>query len=97
MVKRIGQHGESRRLLVLMPSWLGDTVMATPTIRALRHLYPAADMTALVRATVRPILDACPWIDRFFTVRPRRKGAADGPHMGALGLARRLMAGRDGS
>lgn len=68
--------------------------MATPTLRALRHLYPQAQITALLRATVRPILDACPWIDRMATIRPRRRGVSDARRTGPVNLARRLTAGR---
>jgi len=84
----------SRRLLVVMPSWLGDTVMATPTLRALRGLYRDAHITALIRGSVKPILDGCPWIDRMVTVRPRRKGMPDGRRKGPVALAGRLSAGQ---
>ncbi len=84
----------AQRLLAVMPSWVGDTVMATPTLRTIRGLYPQAQITALVRSNVRPILDACPWVDRIVTVRPRRKGLLDGRRVGLVPLARRLAAGR---
>lgn len=82
------------RLLVVMPSWLGDTVMATPTLRALRALYPKAHITALIRVAIRPIIDGCPWLDRIITVRPRRHRGTDGRRVGHVALARRLTAGR---
>ena len=53
------------RALLVMPTWIGDAVMATPTLRTLRALWPAAHVAALVRPAVGPILDAAPWIDRF--------------------------------
>jgi len=82
------------RLLVVMPSWLGDTVMATPALRALRSLYPEAHITALIRVAIRPIMEGCPWIDRIVTVRPRRHRSTDGRRVGHVALARRLAAGR---
>lgn len=57
------------RLLVVMPTWLGDCVMATPTLAALRDLYPAAQITVLVGAALRPILDALPTIDHIITIK----------------------------
>jgi lipopolysaccharide heptosyltransferase II len=84
---------ESSRLLVVMPTWLGDCVMAMPTLRALRGLYPEAHITALVGAAVRPIIDANPWIDRTITVRGKRKGKRDGRRGGPIRLAARLAAG----
>jgi heptosyltransferase II len=77
-----------------MPTWLGDTVMATPTLRALRSFYPKAQITALARETVRPALDACPWIDRIVTIRAPRKGRADLRRHGPIPLARRLSRGK---
>ena len=77
-----------------MPSWLGDTVMATPTLRALRQLYPEAHIAALVRGNLRALLLGCPWVDQILTTRPARKGMPDGRRRGFLGLARRLAAGK---
>ena len=37
------------RILVVQPSWVGDAVMATPTLRALRLLYPQAEIAYLLR------------------------------------------------
>ena len=82
------------RLLVVMPSWLGDTVMATPALRALRALYPNAHITALIRVAIRPIIEGCPWVDRIITVRSRRHRGTDGRRAGHVALARRLAAGR---
>ncbi len=52
-----------QRILVVMPSWVGDAVMATPTLRALRAHYRQARIDALAKPYIRPIIDACPWVD----------------------------------
>ena len=88
------QHKPAERLLIVMPSWLGDCVMSTPTLRALRALYPAAHITVLVKSTVRPIIDAVPWVDRTLTIRPRREGRIEGGRQGPVRLARRLARGQ---
>ncbi len=88
------QYRPSQHLLVVMPSWVGDAVMATPTLRALRELFPKARITALARDTVRPVLDACPWVNRIMTIRRPRKGMRDGRRRGLFTLAARLGAGR---
>lgn len=93
-MSRASQREPSHRLLVVMPTWLGDTVMATPTLRALRRLYPQAQISALVREQVKPILDGCPWMDRMITIRTPRQGMADGRRKGLLTLARRLATGK---
>jgi len=83
-----------RRLLVVLPSWVGDAVMATPMLRAVRRHLPEAHVTALARPYVRPVVDACPWIDRLLTARPPRPGATTNRRRGTLGLAARLRTGR---
>lgn len=76
-----------------MPSWVGDAVMATPTLRALRTIYPQAHITALTKETVRPIIDACPWIDRIVTLRKGKPGK-NPLRSGMLFMARRLAAAK---
>ncbi len=50
-------------LLVVCPNLIGDTVMATPTFRALRAGFPEARIVAVVRPQVSPVLDGGPWFD----------------------------------
>ena len=84
------------RLLIVMPTWVGDVVMATPTLRALRGLFTRAQITVLSNRNVRPLLDGCPWVDRVVTVRQGSK-RPDQPGKSTVGrgmlpLARRLGA-----
>ncbi|MEX2215493.1 MAG: lipopolysaccharide heptosyltransferase II [Phycisphaeraceae bacterium] len=89
------QHSPAQRLLVVMPNWLGDCVMATPALRALRRLYPDAHITALMRRNLRAILDACPYIDRVVTVRARStKGKVQRKATGFVRLSRRLASAK---
>lgn len=89
------QHQPARRLLIVCPTWVGDIVMATPTLRALRGLFPEAHITALGRETLRPLLDGCPWIDRIMTVRRRDKNPKGVPRRdGPLSISRRLTTKR---
>ncbi len=71
------------RALVFLPTWLGDVVMATPTLRALRVLWPKAHIAALVREPLAPVLDPMPHLDEVI-IHPAGKGR------GAFGLARRI-------
>ncbi len=48
---------------MVAPSWVGDVVMATPTMRAIRGLWPAARLLVLCRPNVRPLLEGAPWVD----------------------------------
>jgi heptosyltransferase-2 len=50
-------------ILVRCPNWVGDAVMATPTLRCLRRNYPDAKITLLVRPYVRQVCEDAPWFD----------------------------------
>ena len=55
---------EPRNLLLVMPTWVGDCVMATPAVRSLRRRFPDARLTALVRRNGKPLLVGLPTLDR---------------------------------
>jgi heptosyltransferase II len=80
------------KILVIQPSWVGDAIMATPTLRALRELYPAAHISYLLRRYVKPVYTGMPWCDRLITFRTGRSSAQAG--RGLFELAARLRAGR---
>jgi heptosyltransferase-2 len=50
-------------LAVFLPNWIGDVVMATPAVRALRQRYPAARLSAVCRPYVAGVVDGLPWFD----------------------------------
>ncbi|HYV34476.1 MAG TPA: lipopolysaccharide heptosyltransferase II [Gemmataceae bacterium] len=51
------------KIAVFLPNWIGDAVMATPALRALRQQYPDAHFTAVVKPYVAAVLDGSPWFD----------------------------------
>lgn len=51
------------RLLLVLPNWVGDVVLATPVLAALRAHFAAARITYLMRAYVSEIVDGCGWHD----------------------------------
>ncbi len=51
------------RMLIVLPNWLGDTVMATPTLRALRQKFPNTHITYLGRSGPLALLGDAPWAD----------------------------------
>ena len=51
------------KIAVFCPNLIGDTVMATPTFRALRGQFPDARLTAVIRPQVAPVLDGTHWFD----------------------------------
>ena len=55
-----------------MPTWLGDGVMATPALRALRQRFPQAELTVLLRAPTAQLFEDLPFVDRRMTYRDNR-------------------------
>src|SRR5690349_19323072 len=52
-------------LALFLPNWVGDAVMATPALRALRQAYPAARITGVMRPPIADVLAGTNWIDEF--------------------------------
>lgn len=57
------------RLLVVCPSWLGDCVMATPTLKLLRDSLPGAFIGGLVRPGMDEVLAGLPYFDEVHVAR----------------------------
>lgn len=64
------------RIAVFAPNLIGDTVMATPTFRALRAGYPGERIVAVVKPGVAPVLDGSPWFDDYILFNPRSEHEA---------------------
>ena len=58
-----GRNGP-RRILVRCPNWVGDLVMATPALRALRARFPGAEITLQLKPGLAGIVAGAPWHDR---------------------------------
>lgn len=52
-----------RTIAIFLPNWIGDVVMATPAIRALREHFPAARLLAVCKPYVMETLAGSPWFD----------------------------------
>ncbi len=51
------------KIAVIMPRWVGDAVMATPALRALRGHFPAAWIVGVMRPVVADLLTGTGWLD----------------------------------
>jgi heptosyltransferase-2 len=51
------------RIAVFLPNWVGDVVMTTPTLRALRARFPAARLVGVLKPYVADVLEGTPWLD----------------------------------
>lgn len=64
------------RILLRAPNWLGDVVMTTPAMRALRSHFKEAHITVQVRPELAGILDPSPFVDEVIPVDSYHKGFA---------------------
>jgi len=73
-------------IAIFCPNWVGDMVMATPALRAVRTQYPTARIVAIVRPYVADVLEGLSLVDRVLLHFPRgrqsaaARGAARGLH-----------------
>ncbi|MCE9532746.1 MAG: lipopolysaccharide heptosyltransferase II [Planctomycetes bacterium] len=51
------------RIALFLPNWIGDVVMATPAIRAVRERFPQACLFAVCKPYVSAILEGSRWFD----------------------------------
>jgi heptosyltransferase-2 len=57
---------QPKNIIVRMPNWIGDLVMATPILTDLRMAFPEASITAMVYEKIGPLIEADPAIDELF-------------------------------
>jgi heptosyltransferase-2 len=65
-----GTRNSEPRVLVAQPGFLGDVILSTPLIRAVRTHWPSAQIEVAVRPSAVPLLDGLSFIDRVFADRP---------------------------
>ncbi len=58
-----------KNVIVRMPNWLGDLVMATPLLEDLRHHFPTIKLTAMCQSNVAGLLQHNPHIDEILSFK----------------------------
>lgn len=71
-----------RKILIRSTNWIGDAVMTTPALGAVKTAFPGAEMTVVAPPLVAELLSPHPFVDRVIVFD--RKG----PHRGLLGFWR---------
>lgn len=79
-----------QRILVRAPNWIGDAVMAIPTLSALRARFPESRITLLAKPPVAALFEHHPVIDRLLVYE------SPGRHAGMIGLWRLVRSIREG-
>ncbi|GBD37632.1 ADP-heptose--LPS heptosyltransferase 2 [bacterium HR36] len=54
---------EASRIAVFVPNWVGDAVMCTPALRALRQRFPQAEIVGVLRSYLTPLFAGGSWFD----------------------------------
>jgi heptosyltransferase-2 len=63
------------RIALFLPNWIGDVVMATPAVRAVRAAFPQAELAAVCKPYVADVLAGSPWFSR--TIFLDKRGPRD--------------------
>lgn len=58
-----------KNIVVRMPNWLGDLVMATPVLADLRQRWPKANITAMCQSNVAALLKCDPNINELYSYK----------------------------
>ncbi len=63
----------SRKLLVRVPNWLGDTLMATPAVSEITRIFPEADISILARKPFAGFWENFPGIRKVYSLGENRR------------------------
>jgi heptosyltransferase-2 len=75
---------------LFLPNWVGDLVMATPALRALRRRFPAAHIFGVLRPHLADVLAGTAFLDELVVYDPHGKD----PNTSAWAAVRQLRAAR---
>jgi heptosyltransferase II len=67
---------EPKQILIVMPTWVGDVVMATPFLDAVFQRFSSAEITLLTQRHLFSLLEGSPWDQRVEFWPPRNKSPA---------------------
>jgi heptosyltransferase-2 len=78
----LAAKGQSRKILVRVPNWIGDAVMSTPALGAIRAAFPSWEIVLAANPVVCELMSPHPFCDRVIVYDKK------GLHGGAVGLWR---------
>ena len=91
MTSDVRKLSEAKRVLIRSTNWIGDAIMTTPAVRAIRRQLPKARISMLAKPWVAPVFAHSPHVDEIivYDAKGRHRGV-----MGPVRLARDLRARR---
>lgn len=60
---------QPKKILVRMPNWIGDLVMALPVLQDLKEKYPQSQLTAMCKSSLADLLDHNPYVNEVFSFK----------------------------
>jgi heptosyltransferase-2 len=78
---------KSKRLLIRSTNWIGDAIMTTPAVRAIRRNFPGARISMLAKPWVVPVFAHSPHVDEIIVFDANGRHRTVG---GKIRLAREL-------
>ncbi len=63
------------KILVVLPNWVGDSVLATPALRAVRNGFPKSKISYLIKPYLAELFGGCPWVDELIFWPGAKRGA----------------------
>lgn len=61
------------RILLIQLGDIGDVVLTTPTIKALKENHPSGEIFVLLRSYAGELLEGCPWVDGVICVNKEKR------------------------
>src|SRR5205823_333283 len=80
-------RGPPMNLAIFLPNWVGDAVMATPAVRAIRQHFTGARVLGLMRPYVAGVFEGAPWFDE--TILTLKRSWSLGPDLATAWKLRR--------
>lgn len=80
---------EPSNILIRMPNWLGDLVMATPIIQDVRTKWPNASITAMCQSPVGALLENNPHLNEVLNFKKPSGWIRPSPHIDLINTLRR--------
>lgn len=83
---------EIKKILIVKVGAIGDILMATPAIRAIKKRFPSAELTLLIGASVKDVVKGNPYIDDLIEIDDKTlfKGSSSGKALLLGRLIKRL-------
>jgi heptosyltransferase-2 len=59
------------KIAIFLPNWIGDAVMATPAVRALRAHFAEARFVAVLKPYIQGVFEGIEWLDKTILLDPK--------------------------